>query len=472
MEEIAGGLPTWLPTYWVGVTVIRLALLSVVLYWFGRWGRKDLPVRTHVIWLSIGALTIWVVAAIYLGSRNIFRIHDDVVLPPPIAAGALVPILIGFLAFQYWQPFRQLIFRIPQHWLIALQIYRITGGVFLVVYAMDLIPGIFALTSGYGDLITGLLALPVAYFCYRQTQSANKVALGWNYLGLFELIILIPFGLLSSPSPIQTLALDNPNLVTSTWPSVLAPTFHVPLGILLHIFSLAMLHGETAASVPIRPRKIGWQLMLAGAISIFAYAVLFYIMTPLLTNRGIASQVNSELRVILQSHPWGLYLHILPSMLALVVGPLQFHAGLRNRHRLVHRLLGRTYLISILIGGVGAFYIAQFSFAGIGSRLGFSVQSILLLGTGYMAFYHIRRREIQSHRAWMMRNYALIFAAVTLRIYIRTFFALGYELPDFHAINAWLCWVPNLIFVEWLIRRGDRQAATPSQTVPSTGAAD
>ncbi len=472
MGTLVEGLPAWLSAYWVGVTVLRLALMVYVLAWLGRMrDERSTPSQQRAVWVSAIALTGWVGAALYLGNRNVFRIHEDVVLPPPIAAGAVVPILVGFLAFQYWEPFRRLVFRLPQHWLIALQVYRITGGVFLVVYSMGLIPGVFALTSGLGDLITGLLAIPVAYFCYKQTPWANKVAVGWNYLGLVELIILIPFGLLSSPSPIQTLALDQPNLVTSTWPSVLAPTFHVPLGILLHIFSLAMLRGESSTRLQATPRKIGWQLMVAGAITVFAYAMLFYVLTPLLTTKGFAYQVYPGLGQILQNHPWGLYIHIVPSMLALVLGPFQFHQGVRDRHRTLHRALGRTYLTSIVIGGLGALYIAQFSFAGIGSRLGFSVQAVLLLFTGYMAYTHIRRREIQTHREWMMRNYALIFAAVTLRIYIRTFFALGYELPDFHVLNAWLCWAPNLLFVEWLIRRGRSRLMTP-QPVQATGAAD
>lgn len=465
MNETLNNLPSWLSAYWVGVTIVRLVILVFVLYWVGQVTTiRPASAKQAAIWIASALLAIWVGVAIWLGSRNVFRIHEAVPLPPPIAAGAIIPILIGFFAFQYWEPFRRLIFAIPQHWLIALQVYRITGGIFLAVYALGLIPGIFALTAGFGDLITGLLAIPVAYFCYKQRPWANKVAVVWNYLGLVELIILIPFGLLSSPSPIQTLALDQPNLVTSAWPSVLAPTFHVPLGILLHIFSLAMLRREAPTRVPATPQKIGWQLMAAGAITIFAYTALFYVMTPLLTPRPIAAQVYPVLGEELRARPFALYLHIIPAMAALLLGPFQFLPRLRNSRPSVHRWLGRTYLVSIVIGGLGALYIAQFSFAGIGSRLGFSLQSLLLLFTGYMAYTNIRRRNLLIHREWMMRNYALIFAAVTLRIYIRTFFALGYDLPDFHVLNAWLCWVPNLLFVEWLIRR-ERKPHLPAPQV-------
>ena len=93
------------------------------------------------------------------------------------------------------------------------------------------------------------------------------------------------------------------------------------------------------------------------------------------------------------------------------------------------------------------------SFAGISAQLGFGLQSVLLMGTATLAYVRIRQGRIADHRAWMMRNYALIFAAVTLRIYLRIGINAGYELPQLHWLNAWVCWVPNLIVAEWWIRR-------------------
>lgn len=309
--------------------------------------------------------------------------------------------------------------------------------------------------AGVGDIVTGLLAIPVAYFCYRQTPWSRTAALAWNTLGLAELLMLIPLGILSSPSRIQFLSLEAPNHLTSSWPSVLAPTFHVPLGILLHIFSFVLLWSQAdEAKARAGAPGFGWQLMLVSAIVVSVYAILFYVAAPLLTDRPIAFQIYPGIQQALAAHPVGLYIHIIPAVLALLLGPFQFWEGFRARHWRRHRLLGRIYLFGgVLFGGLAALYIAQFSFAGWGSRLGFSVQAILLLFTGYMAYRHIRRREIDTHREWMMRNYALIFGAVTLRLNIRLFFWLGLTLPEFHAINAWLCWIPNLLVAEWLIQR-------------------
>ncbi len=475
METAVNILPEWMTTYWVGVTLVRLVIMLVVVIYFGRTvSGESKRAKNAAVWASSIFLLVWVGALMRLGSMNALRITPESPLPPPILAAALVPILIAYLAFEYWEPFRRLVFNIPQHWLILLQAYRITGGIFLLVFAMGLIPGAFALVAGTGDLVTGLLAIPVAWAVYKQKPWARKGAFAWNYLGLFELILLIPLGMLSSPTRIQTLALGNPNLVTSAWPSVLAPTFHVSLGIILHIFSLAKLRQESPARKPVKAQKIGWQLMLLGAITITAYAGIFYVMTPLLTPKPTAFQVYKGLGDVLRQHPIMLYTHILAAMLTLIIGPFQFLGGFRARHPRTHRTMGKIYLVTVFVGGIGAIYLAQFSFAGIGARLGFSVQGSLLLFTGYMAYSHIRRGEVKTHREWMIRNYALIFGAVTLRIYIRTFFALGLTLPDFHAINAWLCWAPNLLVAEWIIRRtrAKTQQPIPLQATAEAGMGD
>jgi hypothetical protein len=57
----------------------------------------------------------------------------------------------------------------------------------------------------------------------------------------------------------------------------------------------------------------------------------------------------------------------------------------------------------------------------------------------------------------MVRNFALTFAAVTLRLYLGVFMAAGARFEDVYPLLAWLCWVPNLLLAEWLFnsrRRG------------------
>ena len=74
-----------------------------------------------------------------------------------------------------------------------------------------------------------------------------------------------------------------------------------------------------------------------------------------------------------------------------------------------------------------------------------------MLITTLLAFTRIRSGNVQSHREWMTRSYALVFAAITLRLYKAPLEAAFGE-HDGYAIVAWACWVPNVAFAEWFIR--------------------
>ena len=64
----------------------------------------------------------------------------------------------------------------------------------------------------------------------------------------------------------------------------------------------------------------------------------------------------------------------------------------------------------------------------------------------------------------MRAPHALIFAAVTLRVWmpIHATVYQGQFVPAYRW-SAWLCWVPNVLVVEWMIRRGWRPRFAPPQ---------
>lgn len=115
--------------------------------------------------------------------------------------------------------------------------------------------------------------------------------------------------------------------------------------------------------------------------------------------------------------------------------------------------MGRTYVVAVLIGGLGALRLAVVSQHGWVTHLGFGLLAILWLFSTTRAYIAIRSRDEARHKEWMIRSYSLTFAAVTLRIYIPLSLAAG--IPDAQAYQAisWLCWVPNIVLAEWLVRR-------------------
>ena len=159
---------------------------------------------------------------------------------------------------------------------------------------------------------------------------------------------------------------------------------------------------------------------------------------------------------VISRDPW-LFLHIGGGVIALAVGSFQFSRLLRTRYRALHRWLGRIYLIAVAVGGVAAFRIALESFGGLPTHVGFGLLAALWLTTTAVAYRRILQRDIQSHREWMIRSFALTFAAVTLRIYLPLFagvLKLDF-LPAYRTIS-WLCWVPNLLLAEVLVTRSRR----------------
>jgi uncharacterized membrane protein len=147
-------------------------------------------------------------------------------------------------------------------------------------------------------------------------------------------------------------------------------------------------------------------------------------------------------------------LHVIGASVALLFGPFQFLSDLRALAPGLHRRLGYAYLsVGVGLGGACGLLLARYAFGGFVSHLGFALLASLWLFTGFRALVAAKQKQFDLHRIWMIRNYALTFAAVTLRIYLGFFFAVGLEFTDFYPSLAWLCWVPNIILAEWWILR-------------------
>ena len=180
-------------------------------------------------------------------------------------------------------------------------------------------------------------------------------------------------------------------------------------------------------------------LVLSLSASVALYALVVYSFLEL----GVA--VHPGMKSNFQAHPIGIYLHIFASLVALAIGPFQFNEKSRLNKIQVHRLLGKIYLISVLVGGLSGLYMSQYSFGGMISHSGFFTLAILWLATGYKAYHSIKNRNFQAHQYWMVINFALTFAAVTLRTGLGIGFASGTPFEVFYPYLAWLCWVPNLL---------------------------
>ncbi len=161
-----------------------------------------------------------------------------------ILPAILLPILVFSFSLAHSKSAVAVLDAIPQDWLIRIQVLRVMGGIFVVLYLDGFLPGEFALPAGLGDVATGLLALPVAYLVARNSSWARSSAYAWNIFGILDLVSAVILGFLSSPGPFQQLALENPNELIGQYPLVMIPVFAVPAFVILHILSLRQLARE------------------------------------------------------------------------------------------------------------------------------------------------------------------------------------------------------------------------------------
>jgi len=130
---------------------------------------------------------------------------------------------------------------LPNHWIIGVQIYRLLGVVFLLLYRDGLMPGEFALPSGIGDIFVGITAPLVAFLFLTKNKHAQKAGKLWNYIGIADLVLALIMGALTAPTLLQSLSFDLPNTLIISYPLVTIPTFAVPFAFLLHLISLRLL---------------------------------------------------------------------------------------------------------------------------------------------------------------------------------------------------------------------------------------
>jgi uncharacterized membrane protein len=198
-------------------------------------------------------------------------------------------------------------------------------------------------------------------------------------------------------------------------------------------------------------KKIIRALIFVFAFAIAGYAIVQYGLFSA-RDAGLVSFKLQKPDFHLTPWVYVLYAHIVTAMLALIIGPFQIFRKQSKARVRQHRLLGYVYVISITVSGFVSLYLSLFATGGWIAGLGFFGLDILWLTTTWIALCKIMVKDIQAHKAWMLRSYALTFAAVTLRIWLGPLALLYGDFEAGYRVVAWLCWVPNLLVIEAMIR--------------------
>ena len=225
-----------------------VAAIAFGLIWMGA-ARMEAPAKAR--YTAAGALSLaliaWLAAAQYLGSANTYFAASETAMPS-VLLGLLIPLIAAALSLRLSGSVASLVSAIPLPWIVAARIYRAGGGIFLVLWADGRLPWQFALPAGVGDVATGCFAVVVAALLAQKAAGAHRAAYAWCLFEIADLAVAVTMGAMTAPGLPHLLALDAPNLLITSYPLVMIPTFAVPLALMLHGLVLLRLRGETSSA--------------------------------------------------------------------------------------------------------------------------------------------------------------------------------------------------------------------------------
>ncbi|SDE78297.1 Predicted membrane protein [Mucilaginibacter pineti] len=167
--------------------------------------------------------------------------------------------------------------------------------------------------------------------------------------------------------------------------------------------------------------------------------------------------------------PWKIafYTHVFTVIFALLAGFTQFSSSILKGYKNVHRLMGKIYACDILfINFPAAMIMAVYANGQLPGKIAFVVLDCLWFWFTYKAVAEIKKGNVLAHKQFMIRSYALTVSAVTLRCWKIVILSFVYVEPlHLYMIDAWMGFVPNLLFAEWLIKKKQKPLPFNTQVV-------
>ena len=200
-------------------------------------------------------------------------------------------------------------------------------------------------------------------------------------------------------------------------------------------------------------RKNILNIFLLSALGFFSFLMLRIIFLYIPAQTDVAFLQLKQEYIHITEWRIAFFVHVYSSLLALLAGFTQFSKKLLKQRPKLHRALGYTYVINVLmITGPAGLLMSFYANGGISSRIAFVLLSSLWISTTAIALYKAIKKDFRAHRFFMIRSFALTLSAVTLRIW-KVLLANYTELPpmDRYRIIAWLGWTLNLLVAELII---------------------
>ena len=201
-------------------------------------------------------------------------------------------------------------------------------------------------------------------------------------------------------------------------------------------------------------------ISLIKIVSILSFGYFFWLMLRL-TLEYIPAKSDVSFLMIKQtevsSQPEYLsffYIHVYSTIFVLLTGFLAItrkNFGIKK----LHQYSGKIYVFAILLlAALSGIYMGFFANGGSLSKISFILLGIFWWYSTFRAYQAIRQKKFTAHKQWMWRSFALTLSAITLRMWKVFIVYLFHPNPlDVYQIIAWLGWIPNIVLIEYLIRK-------------------
>jgi hypothetical protein len=196
--------------------------------------------------LVTGLIVGWFILVLSASALHLFKNASNRV-GVAVAIAAVTPIVIFSLWFAASEKFRHFTLSLAPVILTSAQSWRVIGFTFVLLEARGVLPAIFALPAGYGDMVIGVTAAFVAWKFV--TPARRNAFVLWQVLGITDLVMAVTLG---TTAPL--LAPHEASMAAMTvLPLSLVPTFLVPLFLIFHTICIAQAKAWKIAPERARP---------------------------------------------------------------------------------------------------------------------------------------------------------------------------------------------------------------------------
>ncbi|MFN3350201.1 hypothetical protein [Pseudorhodoplanes sp.] len=208
----------------VAITAIMVIVINAAI------GAIALP-RVQKLWL-VSAVGLWIGLAAGAAGMGWLQLAE----PVPVIGLFFAAPLVGAMIAAWLSPsLRDAALAMPAGLLIGLHTPRILGIFFLLLAEQGRLSGPFPGYAGWGDIATGLSAIPVALLLAWRPVSGRAIAVGWNVFGAADLLLAVSLGVTSAVgSPLQIFDAAPGSAAMQVLPWSFVPTVLVPYFLILH----------------------------------------------------------------------------------------------------------------------------------------------------------------------------------------------------------------------------------------------